>query len=62
MQDKNAWLEEAEQAISIPPFHWEQIKACLSAPVIIPERNERPKTGEKEKQTLKSKTGYIIVA
>lgn len=60
MQDKNAWPKEP--AIGIPPFHWKQIEACLSAPVIVPERNERPKTGEKEKQTLKSKTGCIVAA
>lgn len=44
------------------PFPWEQTKECLSAFVIVPERNERPKMGEKEKQLLKSKIGYIIAA
>lgn len=43
MQDNNAQPKEAEQAISIPPFHREQIKARLSAPVIVLERNAKAK-------------------
>lgn len=50
MQDKNAWPKEAEEAISIPPFHREQIKACLSAPLIVPERNAKTQDRSKRKR------------